>query len=288
VSWRVKFQPRSDQILYLSSLAVHRIQHRTQQHCNATSSDAFMAPPVSYMEQVLLPMLRRTIGIDAIMHLRRRGFFPKGGGIVDVEVKALDPGDTLPPVRLTERGDVIKVFISAFTAGRVSEAVGKRMAEAAATALRAQLGTDGLPESVVIEAEWRHEPAERAVGDGCGVIAVAETTTGCLLGEAVLGERGVTAEAVGQRAALLLLRGLKSGACTEEWLQDQLVVFMALAEGESEILTMEPTLHTRTAIAVAEALTAAQFEVKKAVGAGEGLWTITCRGAGLRAGGIQS
>lgn len=40
-------------------------------------TDAAMAPPVSYIEQVLLPMLQRLQGVKASIDLQRRGFFPK-------------------------------------------------------------------------------------------------------------------------------------------------------------------------------------------------------------------
>jgi RNA 3'-terminal phosphate cyclase len=45
-----------------------------------------------------------------------------------------------------------------------------------------------------------------------------------------LGERGVPAEAIGERAGTELMDALASGACTDEWLQDQLIIFMALAQ----------------------------------------------------------
>lgn len=35
---------------------------------------------------------------------------------------------------------------------------------------------------------------------------------------------------MGQQAAEELLEGLASGGCTDQWLQDQLVIFMALAQ----------------------------------------------------------
>lgn len=38
------------------------------------------------------------------------------------------------------------------------------------------------------------------------------------------------AEDIGQRAAAELLEALASGACCDQWLQDQLVIFMALAQ----------------------------------------------------------
>jgi len=48
-----------------------------------------------------------------------------------------------------------------------------------------------------------------------------------------LAERGVKAEDVGRIAAEALLEALAAGGCVDEWLQDQLVVFMALADGRS-------------------------------------------------------
>ena len=63
-------------------------------------------------------------------------------------------------------------------------------------------------------------------------------------------------------------------------------MFMALAKGTSTMLTGEPTLHTRTAIAVAEQLTPARFKLGQlpAGAPGAGLWRIACEGAGLEAG----
>ncbi len=40
-------------------------------------TDAAMAPPVSYTQQVLVPMLKRLLGVDIHVELKRRGFFPK-------------------------------------------------------------------------------------------------------------------------------------------------------------------------------------------------------------------
>ncbi len=40
-------------------------------------TDAAMAPPVGYMQHVLLPLLRAKLGIQLDMQLERRGFFPK-------------------------------------------------------------------------------------------------------------------------------------------------------------------------------------------------------------------
>lgn len=46
-----------------------------------------------------------------------------------------------------------------------------------------------------------------------------------------LAEKGVRAEDVGRIAAESLLEALATGGCVDEWLQDQVIVFMAMASG---------------------------------------------------------
>jgi RNA 3'-terminal phosphate cyclase (ATP) len=221
-------------------------------------TDAAMAPPNDYLRCVLLPLLREQLALPELdVTLTRRGFFPKGGGVVSLSAVALPPGGTLRALRLERRGAICGVRGTAFAAGNVPMHVAERIAAAALGALTAA----GVP-ARMIAIEAVHEPPARARGDGAGITLVAETDTGCLLGASTLGERGVSSEEVGTRAGAALAAALASGACVDEHAADQLVIFMALAAGESRMLAPEPlSLHARTAIAVAQQLTAARFEV---------------------------
>jgi RNA 3'-terminal phosphate cyclase (ATP) len=69
-------------------------------------TDASMAPPVSYLTDILQPTLRRLLGLDVTVSLIKRGFYPKGGGQVDVTAHALPAGQALPAFDLTTRGNV--------------------------------------------------------------------------------------------------------------------------------------------------------------------------------------
>jgi RNA 3'-terminal phosphate cyclase (ATP) len=72
-------------------------------------------------------------------------------------------------------------------------------------------------------------------------------------------------------------------------LQDQLIVFMALASGRSSMLCGEPTMHTRTGIAIAEQLLpAVRFTIEALPAAAGGgvdapppLYRVSCVGAGV-------
>lgn len=77
--------------------------------------------------------------------------------------------------------------------------------------------------------------------------------------------------------------------CVAIRMQDQLIIFMALAKGTSRYLSSEPTLHTRTAMVLAESLTGAKFTVKppnaRSESTGEAVsnscWLVECTGAGI-------
>ncbi len=59
---------------------------------------------------------------------------------------------------------------------------------------------------------------------------------------------------------------------------------MALADGVSSITCGRPTLHTETAIEIAEQMTAAKFTTKGPTPGSLEPWTITCKGAAVAMG----
>lgn len=73
---------------------------------------------------------------EICLQLHCRGFFPRGGGRVELGVHALATGRCLPAVQLTERGKVLRVTIRAFAAGAVKIATAERMARAAQIILK--------------------------------------------------------------------------------------------------------------------------------------------------------
>ena len=62
-----------------------------------------------------------------------------------------------------------------------------------------------------------HEPKDRAVSAGAGILVTAVTSTGLILGRGMPAERGRPAQDIGKQAASELLGDLHSGACVDEW-----------------------------------------------------------------------
>eukprot|EP00118_Oscarella_pearsei_P007674 m.38224 g.38224 ORF g.38224 m.38224 type:complete len:360 (+) comp32539_c0_seq5:24-1103(+) len=235
-------------------------------------TNAKMAPQIDFTALVFKPIAEK-FGVHFDCFVKRRGFYPRGQGEV---VISGSPVTNLLSVTLTDRGDIRKITGRAFVAGKLPIKIAERMKIAAMEVLRKRHSSE-----ILIEIEIIKETSASSIGDGTGIILVAETTTGCLLAGSQLGERGVSAEEVGSKAADMLMQNLDSGGCVDEYLQDQLIVFMALAEGRSTIKTGPLTLHTETAIHVVELMTGVKFDVTT-VDKEKGTKQLSCLGIAIK------
>lgn len=130
------------------------------------------------------------------------------------------------------------------------------MAESARDELERAFGR-----SLPIHIEAIKEQEGTYYGAGCGILILAETTSGCLLAGSAIGEKGVPAEEVAKQAVSTLIDDLQAKSCVDQYMQDQVVIFMGLAQGQSKIRTGPLTLHTKTAIHYTELLTGAKFKI---------------------------
>lgn len=197
-----------------------------------------MAPQIDYTTEVYRPNLEK-FGATFDMSLIRRGYFPKGGGKVLINIR---PVNELKPVTLLDRGEIRSIHGWSFVAGVLPIRIAEQMASAASEKLKRFVDN--------VEIEVYKEDKEIARDNGAGIILVAETSTGCILGSSDLMKRGEQASVTGTRAAESLIKSLDEGACLDQYCQDQLIILMALANGTSRIRVGEVTLHTKTAIHV--------------------------------------
>eukprot|EP00095_Tigriopus_kingsejongensis_P001842 snap_masked-scaffold10_size831480-processed-gene-7.2 protein:Tk01842 transcript:snap_masked-scaffold10_size831480-processed-gene-7.2-mRNA-1 annotation:"rna 3 -terminal phosphate cyclase-like" len=209
-------------------------------------TNADMAPTMDFYDQVFRPNLSR-FGADFEVDVRKKGYFPKGGGHVLIHVA--QPIRELAPVELTEPGTIETIRIEASVAGTLPLSVANEMAQAAEKLIRQTLGD---PSKV-------KEPS--ATGNGSSILLVARSSSGCILGGSAIGSPKVKPWKTGQKAAESLLASVTTPVCVDQFIQDQLVLFMALAKGRSRILTGPLELHTRTAIWISEQLSHAKFTI---------------------------
>ncbi len=194
------------------------------------------APPFEFIDKTFLPLVGR-MGPRVTVELTRYGFYPPGGGRFDARIEPAARG-ALAPLELLTRGHINARRARALVV-KLPPTVGER--ELGVVAER--LGWGASPGD-----ELRVETSQNAVSPG-NVLTLeiesehlSEVFTG-------IGERGLRAETVAERAADEARAYLETGAPVGEHLADQLLIPFALAGGGS-YATGQPSQHTLTNIEV--------------------------------------
>ncbi|KAH9524174.1 hypothetical protein Btru_053732 [Bulinus truncatus] len=208
-----------------------------------------MAPQIDYLMLVFKPLAEK-FGMNFNVDIRRRGYFPKGGGEVIVKSQ---PVKCLSSIDLTQTGELMKMYSRSFVAGNLPEHLSKKVSQTISKTIKQKLLAVEIKQDSVKELS--------AIGSGLGTIVVAETTTGCLLAGSALGKPKTPAEEAGSAAVRELMEAIDSRGCVDQYAQDQIILLMALAEGQSKVLAGPLTLHTKTAIYVVQLMTEAKFAV---------------------------
>lgn len=212
-------------------------------------TDVAWSPSANYMQNVLLPALSK-MNAKFDLELNARGYYPKGLGSASFSSKPAKL--PLKPVSLTNLGNLERIRIISHCANLPKEVALNQLKSARKTIADA-LGETDFEESI--------ECREKSETTGSGIDLFAYFTSGAVIGANALGEKGKPAEKVGKEAAEKLLKELAAKKPCDSHLADQLIPFMALAEGYSTIETTSLSEHTQTNIFVVEKFLNVKFEV---------------------------
>lgn len=198
-------------------------------------TDTKWSPTYNYFALVALPAFKAS-GVECRMRLRSRGYYPKGGGLVEVEVNPMRRVDSLKiPRPPTYHPRVVSVY------SNLPRHVGERQARAAIKRLEAagfRVGADRVDIS-----------EERAYSPGTSVLVYSVGNEGGythFVGGDCVGERGVPAERVGETAAQNFIKEALARSSVDLHLADMLIPILAVQSGESEYYTSELTAHMET------------------------------------------
>ncbi len=201
------------------------------------------APPFDFLAQAFLPLLAR-MGGRIHLKLKRPGFYPRGGGVLQAQI---EPVSRLTPLELLERGKVLNILACAQVAG-----LARHIAERELKVLALSLG---LRE----EALRAESLTSCGIGNAVTVTVQCEHITEVFSG---FGERGVRAETVAERLTSEVKEYLDAGVPVGPYLADQLLLPLALASG-GKFLTLPPTSHTTTCIWVIEQFLPVSFTLTR-------------------------
>lgn len=191
------------------------------------------SPCFHFLDSTWRPYME-LLGLHLRLHMRRPGFYPRGGGVVEAHIQ---PCPRLHGLQLQTGGVVTRVTGVSAVAG-LPESIAERQARRAMTRLRqCRLATDIRLEN------WDDGP-------GTVLTLVLDTTPVPTLFFG-LGARGKPAERVADEAVDQAIAYLdKAPPAVDAHSADQLVLPLALAEGPSTFRVAEVTSHLLTNLAV--------------------------------------
>ncbi|MFZ2411558.1 MAG: RNA 3'-terminal phosphate cyclase [Candidatus Methanoperedens sp.] len=202
-------------------------------------TDVQWSPSIDYLRFVTLGALSQ-MGYDCKLTLIRRGYYPRGGGCVEAIINPSNLKKT------SFENNACPLVEGCSHSSGLPAHVAERQAASAQKILQ-DAGYDTR-----ISLEVKDYPST-----GSGITLWCGT-----VGGSALGKPGLRAEKVGELAAEAILSELKSGAGMDIYLADQLIPYLALAEGGS-FTTRVITPHTKTNIWVTEQFLDVKFKIEE-------------------------
>jgi RNA 3'-terminal phosphate cyclase (ATP) len=200
-----------------------------------------MAPPFEFITRTFLPIVER-MGPKFSARLSRHGFYPRGGGRIEIEIEPAP----LRSIECVERGAPTGHAGQALVASLTDE-IAMRLIKAARKELP---GWDEQTFTI------RELPADQGPGVVLLLDAAFEHVTEVVAG---FGKLGLSAEKLGHTAGKRMAGYLASGAFAGPYLQDQLLLPFALAGGGA-FTSVKVSEHTRTAADIVHRFTGREVQ----------------------------
>jgi len=174
------------------------------------------------------------MGISVEVFIDRWGWYPKGGGVIRVEI---DPVSLLKPLTLVDRGP-LKRICGLSASSRLPRHVAERQRDSALARIEREIRTD-------VQIDLLQDVP--GIGPGSFLILTAESEK-AIAGFSSLGKRGKRSEDVAKETVDELKAYLESGGCLDPHLSDQIVPLLALAKGNSSFTTSKISEHLLTSV----------------------------------------
>jgi RNA 3'-terminal phosphate cyclase (ATP) len=201
-------------------------------------TDVPWSPTSDYTKHVFSEALSRT-GINFTLDIKRRGYYPKGGGLVEIQVQ---PSKNTKPISLLERSTKTAKILCAYS-HMPKDAIEKEMC--VAKNILAENGFDC--ETAIKE--------ENAMDSGCSMLMVSHDTN------SVIGSDGIYQKGLQGIGESVARKFIESNLGVDLYLSDMLVVPCSLVSETSVFRVKQITKHLETNLFVAAKITGCKYGI---------------------------
>ena len=200
------------------------------------------APPYDFLKKAFLPLIQQ-MGPEVSIQLITHGFYPKGGGKIEVNIS---PSKELKHFTLCDRGQLITINAIAKVA-QLPESIAQRELKTIAKKMN------------ITDNNLHLETINNSNGPG-NVVSVEIQSEHCTEVFTEFGKIGVSAEKVASKVARSASQYLLEPVAVGKYLADQLLMPMAMT-GKGKFTTLAPSQHTLTNIEIIKKFLDVEFRI---------------------------
>ncbi|MBT3262170.1 RNA 3'-terminal phosphate cyclase [Candidatus Woesearchaeota archaeon] len=215
-------------------------------------TDVAWSMPYDYLVNVLFPQLTSWADIES--KLVKRGYYPKGGGEIELIIKPKGKKELI----LLEQGKLVQIKGVVNASKSLQE---KGVVERIAQTSELMLKRFDNPINV------RREYCE-SYSDGCGIVLWGVFSKNgdanidpVRVGSDALGEKRKSSEQVGKECVEKLVKEIESGAPVDVHLADNLIIYLGMVGGQIKVSSVSD--HVLSAIYVVEQFLDVKFKVEQ-------------------------
>ncbi len=208
-------------------------------------TDVKASPTIDYIKHVVAKSYL-SIGLEFSVDVLKRGYYPKGGGIVRSTIHPCRSPNT---IELLASRHLEPKIIS--VCSQLSVHIAKRQVSSALIAL----------EKKDIQCSNYAASIESSNSPGSSILVYCASDQGMYIGGDSIGELGKRAESVGLEAAERFLESILAKATIDPFLADMLVIPLALSKGRSRYRIARVTRHLLTNLRVISDIVGCKYNI---------------------------
>ncbi|UCH89505.1 MAG: RNA 3'-terminal phosphate cyclase [Thermoplasmata archaeon] len=213
-------------------------------------TDVKYSPPIDYFKYVLKPILEK-MGAGIELKLIKRGYYPKGGGEVKIDI--IPPDSGWKDLFLAEPEKFEKVHGIVHYANLPNH-ISRRIKSSAISEFKNQFDNKKL--------ELEIEQVSHSLSPGVGITLWSKSPN-TVIGSSALGERGIPAEKLAINALKDLLTEIQVKATVDKYAADQLLIYLAVCNRGCILARAPLSTHAQTNIEVIETFFGKIFQLKE-------------------------
>jgi RNA 3'-terminal phosphate cyclase (ATP) len=210
-------------------------------------TDVKASPTIDYIKHIVAKSYL-SIGPKFSVNVLKRGYYPKGGGVVQCTIK---PCKTPGTIELLATEYLEPKIIS--VCSQLPIHVAKRQISSALIAL----------EKKDIRCSNYTASIETSISPGSSILVYSASDFGLYIGGDSIGELGKRAEAVGNEGAMRFLDSTLAEATVDPFLADMLVLPLALSKGRSRYRVGRVTQHLLTSLHVVSQMIGCKYSIEQ-------------------------